>query len=79
MGLDDEVMLRYTFKGNRLLRKAVRYLAGDCGTTETDIVYQALMHYRPVLETMSRIRKGDKYVSGKGYQFYEGSTKKNPG
>jgi hypothetical protein len=58
--LDDEVILRYNFHGTRLLRKAVRYVANEHSVSETEIVKQALVHYRPILETMEKIRKGEK-------------------
>jgi len=64
MPLDDEVECRYSFKATRILRKAVRYVANEHGVSEWEIVFQAVAHYKPVLEMMERLRKGERYVVG---------------
>jgi len=64
MALGDEVVCRYNFRATRLFRKAVRYVAREQCVAEWQIVFYALASYKPVMEMMDSLKKGEKDVIG---------------
>jgi len=64
MALEDEVICRYNFKASRLFRKAVRYAAREQCVPEWKMVYWAVRTYKPVMDMIDSLKKGEKDVIG---------------